>query len=210
LSLEFNEVRIIDLKGNARTSGDRRRKEGGNVFDDQIKVGVAVWFAVKRKGLEGFRVYYEAARDYAEADEKLTFLTSTPLASRSLTPLRPDARHKWIDQSDNDFESLIPLISKDAKAGVAGSEAICAFYTNGVKTQRDEWVYDRDGATLRTKITSLIRSYESVRSRSNDTEAVPIKWDRELDRYRERGVILRFDPKTIALSINAGFTATAT
>ncbi|MFO5494317.1 MAG: N-6 DNA methylase, partial [Cuspidothrix sp.] len=29
---EFNEIYIIDTKGNARTTGERRRKEGGNVF----------------------------------------------------------------------------------------------------------------------------------------------------------------------------------
>lgn len=47
---EFNEIRILDLKRNARTSGERRPQEGGNVFDDQIRVGVAVWFRVKKEG----------------------------------------------------------------------------------------------------------------------------------------------------------------
>ncbi|MFM6306908.1 MAG: Eco57I restriction-modification methylase domain-containing protein, partial [Dolichospermum sp.] len=40
---EFNEIHIIDMKGNARTSGERRRKEGGNVFSDEIRVGIAVY-----------------------------------------------------------------------------------------------------------------------------------------------------------------------
>ena len=39
---EFNELWVIDLKGNARTSGERRRQEGGNIFDDKIRVGVAI------------------------------------------------------------------------------------------------------------------------------------------------------------------------
>jgi len=42
---EFNDAWIIDLKGNARTSGERRRQEGGNIFSDQIRVGVAVFEA---------------------------------------------------------------------------------------------------------------------------------------------------------------------
>jgi predicted helicase len=37
--LEFNEIWIVDLKGNARTSGERRRQEGGNIFNDEIRVG---------------------------------------------------------------------------------------------------------------------------------------------------------------------------
>ena len=36
LTEEFSEIRIIDLKGNARTSGERRRREAGNIFSDQI------------------------------------------------------------------------------------------------------------------------------------------------------------------------------
>ncbi|MEB3150595.1 MAG: N-6 DNA methylase, partial [Sphaerospermopsis sp.] len=32
---EFSEIYIIDTKGNARTSGERRRKEGGNVFSNE-------------------------------------------------------------------------------------------------------------------------------------------------------------------------------
>src|SRR3990172_1541379 len=47
---DFNEIWIVDLKGNARTTGERRRKEGGNVFDDQIRVGIAVYFCVKKIG----------------------------------------------------------------------------------------------------------------------------------------------------------------
>ena len=62
---EFNELWAVDLKGNARTSGERRRQEGGNVFDDKIRVGVAIYFLVRRKGIDGFKVYYNAVGDYA-------------------------------------------------------------------------------------------------------------------------------------------------
>ena len=49
ISEEFNELWAVDLKGNARTSGERRRQEGGNVFSDKIRVGVAVYFLVRRQ-----------------------------------------------------------------------------------------------------------------------------------------------------------------
>ena len=45
---DFTKIYHIDLKGNARTSGERRRKEGGNVFDDQIRVGVGISFFIKK------------------------------------------------------------------------------------------------------------------------------------------------------------------
>jgi predicted helicase len=62
---EFNDIWIIDLKGNARTSGERRRQEGGNIFDDKIRVGVAVYFCVKNKKRSGCEIHYQAVRSRA-------------------------------------------------------------------------------------------------------------------------------------------------
>jgi predicted helicase len=66
----FNEIWIVVLKGNAWTSGDRRRREGGNVFDDQIRVGIAVYLCVQKRGSKGCHIRYQAVRDYAKSDEK--------------------------------------------------------------------------------------------------------------------------------------------
>ena len=57
IAKEFNELWVVNLKGNARTSGERRRQEGSNVFDDKIRVGVAVYFLVRRaRFAEGCKV----------------------------------------------------------------------------------------------------------------------------------------------------------
>ena len=68
---EFNELWVLDLKGNARTSGEQRRREGGNVFDDKIRVGVAIYFLVRRQDASGFKVYYNAVDDYAKSIDRL-------------------------------------------------------------------------------------------------------------------------------------------
>ena len=68
---EFSELWAIDLKGNARTSGERRRKEGGNIFENKIRVGVAIYFLVRRKDAKGFKVYYNAVGDYARVSDKV-------------------------------------------------------------------------------------------------------------------------------------------
>jgi predicted helicase len=84
---DFSEVWIVDLKGNARTSGERRRREAGNVFEDQIRVGIAVHFCVRKQGADGCRIRYEAVRDYAKSDEKREFLTAKRLADRNFEEL---------------------------------------------------------------------------------------------------------------------------
>ena len=130
LTEEFNEIWIVDLKGNARTSGERRRQEGGNIFDDQIRVGIAIWFCVKKKEARGCKIMYEAVRDYAKSNEKIDFVTASALRHRHFDPIKPDARNNWLDLASNDFESLLPLASKECKkwdtaekAEMAGLEA---------------------------------------------------------------------------------------
>jgi predicted helicase len=148
LAREFHEVRVVDLKGNARTSGERRRQEGGNVFDDQIRVGVAVWFCVKKKGAHGCRIFYEAVRDYARSEEKIGFLAARPLRERPSEEVRPDADSNWLNLTHNDFDELLPLVDRSGKG-----KAVFALTTNGVNTARDDWVYDFDTKALTQRMT---------------------------------------------------------
>ena len=113
IAQEFNEIFVVNLKGNARTSGERRRQEGGNIFDNQIRVGVAIWFCVKKKGVSGCKIQYEAARDYAKVDEKLSFVSNKPLRERQFDLINPDAKNNWINLANNDFDSLLPLVNRD-------------------------------------------------------------------------------------------------
>jgi len=114
---EFNEIWIVDAKGNARNSGERRRREGGNVFSDKIKVGIAVYFLVRNQESEGFKIFYNAIKDYAKAEEKQEYFRENTLDKLSFEHIIPDKKHNWLNQSDNDFDQLLPLIDKDVKSG---------------------------------------------------------------------------------------------
>jgi len=198
LAKEFNEVWIVNLKGNARTSGERRRQEAGNIFDDQIRVGIAVWFCVKKHGAGGFRIFYDEVRDYAKSDEKRAFLTSKPLRERRMTQIRPDAKHNWLNLTDNDFDTLIPVASKAAKAAKkAGQEkAIFKLYSLGVSTNRDEWLYDFDADVLQRKSKLLLETIASHPAGSDKFDA-PIKWSETLKRRAKAGEREKFDPDRI-------------
>jgi predicted helicase len=204
---EFNDILLLDLKGNARTSGDRRRQEGGNIFEDQIRVGVAVYFLVKRKGVKGCRIRYEAVRDYAKADEKRSFLTGSPIANRAFVDLRPDAEYNWIPLAESDFDSLLPIATKQAKARKRGAHAIFGLYSLGVSTNRDEWLYGRDPTGLKNKVHFLIEQYESHRP----GKAVPfdptIKWSETLKRRAQAGMREAFSASRVRRAAYRPFVA---
>lgn len=69
---EFSQIFVYDLKGNAQTSGERRRREGGNVFEERSRTGVAITILVKDPAHTGTaEIFYAEAEDYATRQEKL-------------------------------------------------------------------------------------------------------------------------------------------
>ena len=200
LTQEFNEIWIVDLKGNARTSGERRRQEAGNIFDDQIRVGIAIWFCVKKAGADGFKIMYEAVRDYAKSDEKLSFVSATPLRDRKFDRIRPDVKNNWINLTDNDFDTMLPLASKATKAAkTAGKErAIFKLFTLGVSTNRDEWVYDDDPDVLSLKAIWFLENHALSGLKAPWDDA--IKWSETLKRRVAAGVTERFSSERLRIA----------
>ncbi|MBA4125211.1 MAG: hypothetical protein H0X72_22450 [Acidobacteria bacterium] len=92
---------------------------------------------MKRKA----KIYYTSLDDFWRKEEKLGWLRDYPISKIEFERLEPDVKHNWINQTDNDFESLLPIASKDVKQGKA-EEAIFEMFSLGVVTARDEWVYD--------------------------------------------------------------------
>lgn len=185
---DFSEIWIVDLKGDARSSGERRRREGGNIFGDQIKVGVAVSFFIKKVGAAGCRIHYEAVRDYAKAEEKSDFLRAKKIDERLFDELKPDKKGNWVSVIENDFETFLPIASKDTKAvKIAGQErAIFRLYSLGISTNRDEWLYDMEPRQLEKKVRYLIEHYDRVKRSAVDFPD-EVKWSETLKRRKHAG-----------------------
>ncbi|OGU82522.1 MAG: DNA methyltransferase [Ignavibacteria bacterium RBG_16_35_7] len=184
---EFNEIWMIDLKGNARTSGERRRKEAGNVFDDQIRVGVAVYFLVKKEGNEGCNIYYNTIADYKNSKEKKGYLVSSRLTSISFEKIKP-LNNNWINLADSDFDLLIPIANKQTKLAMKKDDekALFKLFSLGVVSNRDEWVYDFNENFLFDKINYFYKIYEKTRKKLGGKDFNEkdldnsIKWTRDL------------------------------
>ena len=194
LAEEFNELWVIDLKGNARTSGERRRQEGGNIFSNKIRVGVAVYFLVRRGGLNGFKVYYNAVGDYAKAADKVDYLKDQSLADFAFTDVTPDGKAYWLDQSDSDFETLVAIADREGTppGTAAHTQAVFALYSLGNATNRDEWAYDFAVLEEQHKAAFFAETYNGFLDAGDESYNPVIKWSRNLRRHFESGQRIEF------------------
>ena len=201
---EFNELWAINLRGNARTSGERRRQEGGNIFDDKIRVGIAIYFLVRRQETDGFKMFYNAIADYAKSPEKTEYIRNKTLSEFEFEEVTPDSRHNWLNQSNPEFERLIPLVNRQTKFAKSADDerAIFGLYSMGVSTNRDEWVYDFNAKGLEEKVRYFCTTYlNEVKRFEDESPSVgsvggwvnrSIKWTTELEAHLVKGDTLAF------------------
>lgn len=209
---DFNHCYIINLKGDARTSGEKRRQEGGNIFSDQIRVGVAIYFFVRKKGDNGCHIYYDSIQDYAKAEEKLQFISERDFKNIPFETIFPDKNNNWINIANTDFETLIPIADKAVKSG-KGKKAIFEFFTLGVVTNRDEWVYDYNEFNLSNKVNYLINVYnqERIKFQHENSDIIrnsissDIKWTRAVKNDLRNGKIYTFDNSLIVETLYRPF-----
>lgn len=179
---EFSEIYIVDLGGDVR---DNPKLSGTthNVFG--IQTGVAISFLVKRRKAAGCRIHYGRRPEFETREEKLVYLHSARLEAAAPELLRPDAKHDWLTLAANDFETFLPLATKETKGArrVSQEQAIFKLFSLGVSTNRDEWLYDRDREALANKARYLIAAYDAVPA---TTEEFPnsLKWSETLKRRK--------------------------
>ncbi len=101
--------------------------------------------------------------DFWRKEEKLAWLRDNPISKIAFESITPDEKHNWINQTDNDFDTLIPVASKDSKSPRQDNTAIFKLFSLGFITARDEWVYDYDRQKLESKIQHFIEIYEIKR-----------------------------------------------
>ena len=177
---EFNEIYVLDLGGDVRAnpklSGTKH-----NVFG--IQTGVAISFLVKHHRTQGCRIFYARRPEFETAEEKLAFLSNGRLQALPFDEIRPNDEHSWINLVQNDFASLMPIASKAAKASKRLSQVHTIFriFASGIKTNRDEWVYDRDVARLKEKVNFFYQKLADHSKGAKDSNFdSSIKWSADL------------------------------
>lgn len=187
---DFDEIYLVDLGGDVRAN-PKISGTKNNVFG--IQTGVAISFLVKRKdATEKARISYARRPELETRDDKLAFVSTARLSALATSDVKPDAKQNWLNLTDNDFDSYLPIASKETKAAkTPGQErAIFKLYSQGLKTNRDEWVYGLSHETVKNRVTHLTASYHEQllqsghlsRSTVGDHVKYNIKWTRKLKR----------------------------
>ena len=109
------------------------------------------------------KIFYHAVGGDWRKEQKYQFLEkSNSVAGVKWTRLTPDKRGNWItNDSDEEFETFLPIGSKEAKAKGGTDAAIFKLYSLGVATNRDDWVYGFSPKEVTAKIQRMIANYNS-------------------------------------------------
>ena len=225
LADDFDAIYILDLGGNIR----KNPKLSGtthNVFG--IQVGVSINFFIKRqdKTNSPTKIFYTRVDEFWRKEEKYHYLNSKEhYANIEWQAITPDQRYTWLTEGLHvEFETFIPIGTKEAKMTKAEvKDVIFNIYSNGVKTNRDTWVYNRNRNTLAENMRRMIDTYneqvfkwqhQEALSTNSEVSVVDfvvyddtkIKWDRELRQHLQRGRIAEYTETKVRNSLYRPFT----
>ena len=221
LADDFDAIYILDLGGNVR----KNPKLSGtthNVFG--IQVGVSINFFVKRgvKADSAAEIFYARVDENWRKDEKYGYLDEREqYGDVDWTRITPDRRHAWLTEGLHaEYETFIPLGSREAKAAKGKSvDVIFHRFSNGVKTNRDAWVFNFNRNELAGNMELMIETYneqvfkwKSQQDRNVNVDDfvvydnAKISWSRDLKVKLKRGLITNYDDHKVRTSLYRPFT----
>lgn len=226
LAEEFASVHVFHLRGNARTSGELRRKERDNVFGQGTRTPVAITVLVKNPNaaMHG-QIRFHDIGDYLTREEKLgrveLFGSIGGIEGEGgWQAILPDEHGDWLGQRDKAFDSFISLGDKRSDEPTLFED-----FSQGVVTNRDAWVFNSSETSLAKNMESLVDFYNvqvseflathpniSPKQREDavasfiDTDPSRISWSRALKNDLGRGKQASFDPNNIVGSLYRPFS----
>lgn len=179
LKEEFSDLYIFHLRGNARTSGEQRRKERGNVFGEGTKTPIVVAILVRNpSSVSSGKIVFHDIGDYLDQKEKLATVRSFGSISGisqagKWREIKPDRNNDWLNQRDTSFEGYIQAGSKSKPR----PRTVFETYSMGVKTNRDDWVLNGSKIELERLVRKTLGFFnsEAERWKTGDTPATKVK-----------------------------------
>lgn len=214
---DFTDLYAFNLRGNARTAGEQRRKEAGNVFRDGGRTTIAVMIGIKDPTKSGFQLHYQDIGDYLTAEEKLGIIDDSSIETIDWQSIEPNKEGDWLNQRSEEFDTW-PVIGE--KKG--SSEKIFHSFSAGVKTSRDSWCYNFNPRRLFNNVSETAAYYnatvdlaQEILCENKSIEFEDLKshlditkfsWDRTNRRQVLQGKKIRIEKSKIRKSLYRPFT----
>lgn len=175
LADEFDDVYVFDLRGNARTQGEERRRERDNVFGQGTRTPISVTLLIRHAGEKHpGRIHYHDVGDYLLREDKLGIVRDSAASGEvDWAELAPDKYGDWLDQRDDSFYEFAPMEIENKVTN--HPSGLFVGYSRGFETDRDAWVYGFSSAQLQMKMSGTIAFYNHERTRyaESNGEALP-------------------------------------
>jgi len=204
---EFTSVYVFNLRGNQRTQGEASRREGGKVFGSGSRTPIAITLLVKNPDKSsGAEVFYHDIGDYLSREEKLTIIQDfKSISAVPFEQITPNASNDWINQRSAAFSGFVPLGDRENKGN--SPKSIFLSYSQGVKSNRDAWVYNFSKKSLESNIRRLISYYNAQIGIGAEPGADPkqISWDGTLLADWKKGKVAKYEDGEIRESLYRPF-----
>jgi predicted helicase len=216
---EFSRIFIYNLRGNARTSGEQRRKESGNVFKEGSRTQVAICILIKNSAQTGpADIQYRDIGDYLTREQKLDILSiEQSLEGTDWEALTPNDHGDWINHRDDRYDAFQPVGDKTTK-GKPQNSATFAHFSLGVATNRDAWCWNSSSTSVHDNMKRSIDFYNSELAKYKATatpgadpkllityDSAKFSWDRINVSDVKKGRAGIFDANKIRLGIYRPF-----
>jgi predicted helicase len=211
LAEEFSTIYCFNLRGNARTQGEDRRKEKGNIFGSGSRTPVAITLFIKDPKQTGAcRLFYRDIGDYLSREEKLRIVRESESTKNDKIiweSITPNNEGDWVNQRNPEFDSFMAI------------ESVFSLKSRGLESTRDVWVYNFDrqecGSNIHRMIDfynqEIVRYQKACEGRSKDDCPEPedfvdpdpkgISWSSSLVPNVKRGKTATFDETKIVQSL---------
>lgn len=226
LAEEFSDIYVFHLRGNARTSGEQRRKEKDNVFGMGSRAPIAISLLVKNpQAADHGRIYFHDIGDYLSREMKLEKIASFGSVvgitqTSRWKHITPDSHGDWLKKRDRRFGEFMVLGDKK------GDEPkLFDNFSLGVVTNRDAWAYNASKEKLESNMGRMIGFYNAEVERFNreypgldkkareavlddfiDTDPKRISWTRALKQELAKGRAFEFEADSVVTSLYRPFT----
>lgn len=225
LNQDFNRIYTLNLQGDIRKDSMRDGVPLGEqhtVFGLSAMVGVAVTFFLKSSSLGEHKIFYSEVDFRSTRKEKFDILEqASSINGIDWIEIKPDQKNTWLtDKLFNDFDDFLCLGNKEAKKSkTLDNGTVFKQFSNGIKTNRDKWVYNFNKSSLQENIKSTIENYNDnlfkwkrrldgrIKLDSFVTnDGSKISWSEGLKNCLVRGIAIDYNEASIRTSIYRPFT----